>query len=144
MRWGTNSSQTKQADEEKTRKINHRPKHPPSHPTCTLPAALASVNCVPPRSWPFAWGHQWPGRPDLSLLAPGTAQPFASRAGERVAGRRGLCVEVPREALSGRKSWESPPLSFQSKSMAHPPGDISTCVLSLVNVVIRLEYFFKR
>lgn len=26
--------------------------------------------------------------------------------------------------------------------MAHPLGDISTRVLSLVNVVIRLEYFF--
>lgn len=60
MRWGTNGSQTKQVDEEK-KKINHRPKHPTSHPTHTpqqlrwieaaagtQPAAPASANRVPP------------------------------------------------------------------------------------------------
>lgn len=105
-------------------------------------AALASANHVPLGPGPL-WGHQRPSQPDLSLLAPGTARLFESRAAERVAQRRGLHMEVPWEAPSGWKSWELPPLSFQSKSMAHPLGDISTRVLSLVNVVIRLEYFFK-
>lgn len=135
------------------KKINHRPNHPTSLPTRTpqqlrwieaaagtQPAALASVNRVPPGAGrsPGATGGLAGRTSRCSHPAP------LGCSAERAAGRRGLCVEVPREALSGWKSWELPPLPFQSKSMAHPLGDISTRVLSLVNVVIRLEYFFKR
>lgn len=75
------------------------------------------------------------------VLAPGCAG-LGAPAGSSCAPGAGQLV--PWQARSGCRSWELPLLSFQSKSMAHPLGDISTRVLSLVNVVIRLEYFFKR